>query len=101
MTQEQVEDIYLTMLGQLLNSPWVDLVNNLYEEGSQCERLYGEMFDANVRLVARLGAIDEDEDVEIIINALLEIAKLQSYEMFRCGLELGKAHRAVTQCTVK
>ena len=44
-------------------------VENEYEEGKLCNRLYSEMRDAYDRICVRLGKPDqEDRDVEIIIH---------------------------------
>ncbi len=39
MTKEQIWDIYLTMQGQLIDSPWKEDIQNLYEPGKVCDLL--------------------------------------------------------------
>ncbi len=61
-------------------------VENEYEEGKLCSRLYSEMCDAYERICVRLGKPDqEDRDVEIIINNLLDIGKYLSMKMYDYG----------------
>ena len=61
-------------------------VENEYEEGKLCSRLYSEMCDAYERIRVRLGKPDqEDRDVEIIINNLLDIGKYLSMKMYDYG----------------
>ena len=61
-------------------------VENEYEEGKICNRLYSEMRDAYDRICARLGKPDqEDRDVEIIIDSLLDIGKHLSMKMYDYG----------------
>lgn len=61
-------------------------VENEYEEGKLCSRLYSEMCDAYERICVRLGKPDqEDRDVEIIINNLLDIGRHLSIKMFEYG----------------
>lgn len=61
-------------------------VENEYEEGKLCSRLYSEMYDAYGRICTRLGKPEqEDRDVEIIIDNLLEIGKHLSMKMYDYG----------------
>ena len=61
-------------------------VENEYEEGKLCSRLYSEMCDAYERICVRLGKPDqEDRDVEIIIDNLLDIGKHLSMKMYDYG----------------
>lgn len=61
-------------------------IQNEYEEGKLCNRLYSEMRDAYDRICARLGKPDqEDRDVEIIIDSLLDIGKHLSMKMYDYG----------------
>ena len=61
-------------------------VENEYEDGKLCSRLYSEMCDAYARIYVRLGKPDqEDRDVEIIINNLMDIGRHLSIKMFEYG----------------
>ena len=93
MEEEQIDDIYLTMLGQLCHGPYVGKIENLYRDGGPGDVLYGEVYDTKNRLVRKLGGLDEDEDVEYIINTMMKIAQIEAYEMFRCGWRLAKENK--------
>lgn len=61
-------------------------VENEYEDGKFCAKLYNEVFDINRRLCERLGIGDgEDEDVEGIINALFDIQRHMCMKMYEYG----------------
>ena len=85
-----IEDIYDSLQGVLVPEARVPWVKNLFLPGSPCDRAYSDMLDAYERLRDRLGAADEDEDVEIIINFLLDIQQILGHEMFRCGVEYAR-----------
>ena len=63
------ELVYESLTGELI-VPIRD-VPNTFAPGSLCEGKYQEMLDAYARLRDRLGVVDEDADVEIIIDSLL------------------------------
>lgn len=69
------EDVYNTLTDALLPPYQVPGVENAFAEGSLCDRLYAEIYQANQRLCARLGQPESDPDVELIINNFLEINK--------------------------
>ena len=87
---EQMERIYEALSGMcpcLYNG---EAVENLFAEGSPCNQLYAEVYNAKVSLMERLGMRDEDEEIELIINNLLEIGCIKSYAMFHWGWRLAK-----------
>lgn len=67
-------------------------VENLFAVGNTCERCYAEIRDAYDRICARLGQKDEDADLEIILNAEMEICRELSYAMFRHGEKMAKSN---------
>ena len=83
------ELVYESLIGELV----IPLRNvpNTFEEGSICERNYHEMLDAYARLRDRLGVVDEDADVEIMIDSLLAIQRELSLKMFELGNILGSS----------
>lgn len=83
-----IEMVYETLRGQLVDDARIPGVENIFADGSLCDRLYSEVYDANQRLCSRLG-VAEDDDVEIIINALIEIEQQISYQMYLCGARFG------------
>ncbi|MBQ4600006.1 MAG: hypothetical protein IJB17_00025 [Oscillospiraceae bacterium] len=78
-----MEDVYASLQG-LLVSP-IPGVEDLFTEGSDCARWYKEMRDAYARLRDRLGVIDEDADIEIMIQALQDITDTLCYKMYAYG----------------
>ena len=84
------ERVYLTLLGELTEEYRVPGVEDLFEDGKTCERLYSEMLEAYGRLRQRLGGCEEDPDIEIVINHLLAIGKQVGYAMYRYGTLFGK-----------
>ena len=77
------EYVYDSLQGLLLH-PHPE-VPDLFEEGKECDRLYGEMLKAYARLCERLGVNNEDEDVEIIITNLQKIQRVVAYHMYYYG----------------
>lgn len=61
-----------------------EYVKDEFEEGSFCAGAYNEVYNARERLCRKLGT-EEDEDIEIIINSLLDIAKHLSLKMYDYG----------------
>lgn len=79
------ESVYETLI-DALNEPYqVPGVENAFAEGSSCEKLYQEVYRANIRLCERLGQPDADPDVELIINNLLAINKQIGLKMYHYG----------------
>ncbi len=63
-------------------------VKNIFEDGMPCEKWYGEMLDAYLRICNRLGVPnEEDEDVEIIITCLRRIEREIAYQRLRYGAQ--------------
>ncbi len=87
MDAEKIEYIYLTLIGQMGEAFCVAGVENLFEEGSECDCAYSQMLDAYARLRDRLGVENEDADVEQIIDALRKIEKIISMKMFEYGVK--------------
>ena len=79
------ENVYQTLTGNMIDEYVVPGVENAFAEGSRCDELYKQIFQANRRLCDRLGARDEDADVELIINNFLEINRFLCKEMYRYG----------------
>lgn len=84
-----VEDVYDTLLGIREPKAQVEGVDNLFEMGRDCDKLYSQMLDAYERLCIRLGVIDEDADVEVIISSLLRIQREVSIRMYEYGAQFG------------
>ena len=87
------KQVYLSLLGQLNPEYTLDWVENIFTEGSDYDRRYGDVLDAYARLCQRLGTDDEDADVEIIINAMLENEQNVALKMFHYGLLCGRSDK--------
>ena len=87
------EEVYQTLVGQRTLCPGVPGVENAFEQGAYCMERYGDMLDAYQRLRTRLGVVDEDVDVEIIINALMDIERKLSMKMYEYGAKFGATPR--------
>lgn len=89
MDEQYVDDVYDALRGIRIQAERVDGVENLFIPGSKCDRLYTRMLDAYDRLLTRLGAVDEDPDVEIIISSLMGIEGEISRKMYFYGARFG------------
>ena len=78
------QDVYDSLCGELLPEYRVPWVENAFREGGFCAEKYAEVYDARLRLGARLGT-EEDADVEIIIDSLLAIQRHLCLAMFQYG----------------
>ena len=85
MNKELMEEIYMTLQGSYTYAGGVQGVENLFEEDACCMKLYAQVYDANQRLCERLGVVDEDDDVEIIISNMMDIERIVSMKMFEYG----------------
>ena len=85
------EQVYDSLLGMLQPEYALDWVENIFTEGSAYNRLYGDVRKAYERLCVRLGTVDEDDDVEIIINAMLDNERIVALKMFEYGVVYGKS----------
>ena len=79
------ENVYLTLTGELLEEYVIPGVHNAFAQGSRCDELYRQIYEANMRLCERLGKTDDDADVELIINNFLEMNQILCLEMYRYG----------------
>ena len=64
------DELYDTVRGLMASEYAVAGVENLFAEGSYCQRRYDDMRQAYARLCVRLGVEDEDRDLEQMISAL-------------------------------
>ena len=79
------DDIYETMLGLRIPEACVPGVADDFSEGSLCQREYDRMRGAYERLCSRLGAGDEDPDLNTMVDALEAIQRELCERMHRCG----------------
>ena len=90
MSKEFINRVYDSLAGLLMETYRIPDVENAFSEGSFCMQRYSEMTEAYARLCDRLGVVDEDEDVEIIINALMDIEREMSMKMYHYGALFGE-----------
>lgn len=86
MNDKFIEDIYDTMIGELIPEFCVPGIHNEFEEGEPCERLYEEVYNAKCRISEQTG-FEEDPDVEIIIGNMFDIQKILCKKMFEYGVK--------------
>lgn len=84
------EDVYYSLLGHMEKGFEIPGVENKFTLGKPCLQRYSDMLDAYERLCDRLGVAEEDEDVEVIINALLDNQKDLCLSMFHYGALWGQ-----------
>ena len=89
MNMEQKKKlIYNLMIGsydlQALPDSAKTIMENEFAPGSECDKLYSEVYEANRRVCSRLQE-EEDKDVELIIANLMKISELLSSKMFDYG----------------
>ena len=78
--------IYETVTGQVLPEYAHPIGDDLFAPGKPCEALYEQARAAGQRICHRLGASDEDHDVEEIFTSMDQICRMVAFEMFRCGV---------------
>lgn len=82
--------VYNTLNGQYTPGFRVPGVENAFAPGELCMELYGKALDAYQRICARLGTGEEDEDVEVIFNALMDISEILGLKMYYYGAMFGE-----------
>ena len=94
MDNNVLEDIYRTLTGFYTPEAALPGVPDLFAPYSPCEREYARMRQAYERICIRLGVNvdDEDEDLNIMVEAMESIQEVLCKEMFRLGLEFRAGH---------
>lgn len=85
MTDELMEDIYLTLMGQLIPEAEVPGVENAFARGGECLGLLEDIYSARDRVLDRLGIVGEDPDLEIMVSGYEEMLEIIGLNMFRLG----------------
>ncbi len=80
-----IDEVYLSLTGDLCEEYRVPGVEDLYAEGAPCDLLYAEMRGAYERLLDRLGCVDDDEDLDIMVRSLSSICEITGHAMYRYG----------------
>ena len=84
-----VEWVYESLCGMLIEERQLPGVENAFEEGKTCQKLYAEVYGLYDRICGRNRA-EADEDVDKIIHNMMEIARILGCKMFAYGAKLGK-----------
>ncbi len=87
------DELYDTVRGLMVSEYAVAGVENLFAEGSYCQRRYDDMRQAYARLCVRLGVEDEDRDLEQMISALDDITARLCRAMYEYGRREGRGER--------
>lgn len=87
----QKEIIYQIMNGDV-DLDHISLAGNVsiedeFSENRECEQLYGEVYNAKLRLAKKLGE-DEDADIEQIINCMTKISRILALKMYDYALKI-------------
>lgn len=89
MEPTQAELVYESLAGLLAERYRVPGIENAFAEGAPCQLLYRDILLAYERLRQRLGAEEEDADIENIINSFLEIDRILCMKMYELGAKHG------------
>lgn len=84
------DEVSDTVRGLMVPEYAVAGVENLFAEGSYCQRRYDDMREAYARLCVRLGVEDEDRDLEQMISALDDITARLCRTMYEHGRQEGR-----------
>lgn len=79
------EPVYESILGLLTAEAALPWVENAFTPGSLCDREYDRMRDAYARVCARLGANEEDADLDIMVEAMEAIQRELCLRMYTIG----------------
>ena len=83
--QYTFENVYDTLNGLVSGEYALPDIENAFADGSECDQLYAELSEAYERLRDRLGVVDEDADVEVIIGNMLAMQHILCEKMFHYG----------------
>ena len=88
MAELLFEKVYETVCG-LRTTDLAEGVEDIFVPGGFCDCKYAQMLGAYERLCQRLGTGEEDKDVEIIIDAFMDVEREIARQMFRYGMKFG------------
>ena len=89
MDESFISAVYKSLQGLREPPAAVSGVEDAFATGTLCARRYDDFFKAYERLHARLGVADEDADVEIMVNAFMDIQKDLCFKMYEYGARFG------------
>lgn len=79
--------VYNTLIDELTEESKIAGVENAYEEGSDCSRLYDEVLKTGWALSQNMGVENGDmhPDIQLMIDQLEKIQKILCLKMFHYG----------------
>lgn len=88
---ELKDTIYEILLGEsveeLTQNGVTMQIESVYQDGSECDKLYEAVYDANREICKKLG-VDECKEVETIIANLNDIQRIVAMKMYDYGCQL-------------
>ena len=99
MNKSLLDDIYLSVQGQIIPGLAVPCAENMFAPDSFCEKKYAEMREAYERLCTRLGVDldDEDDDLNRMVDAMEKIQEVLCKKMFELGMVYAESCFASTE----
>ena len=92
MQEGFVEQVYLTLCGELIPSAQIEGVENAFRQGSPCDQWYILLLDARNRLLERLG-VTEDMELERMLQYQQNIQEELCCKMFYYGAALSPENK--------
>lgn len=65
-------------------------IENMFDEGAECERLYAVTYDMRRSIAARLGTDTEDGELHRLICAYEQMQRIIALKMFEYGVSAGR-----------
>ena len=90
MEENFATQVLHTVMGNMISEASIPGIEDIFEEGRIGDELYREVCEAHVRLLEKLGDVDEDADIEIMINNLLELVDVVGLAMYHYGAIFGE-----------
>lgn len=88
--------IYEILLGeslQFLGKDCLEIrIENVFEDNSECSKLYESVYQANRAICKKLG-IEECKEVETIIGNLDEIQRIVAMKMYNYGYQIAEKEK--------
>ena len=87
------DTIYEMLLGESLKELQLEgsnvKVEDMFQSGSECDKLYEMVYQANRNICKKLG-VEESKEVETIISNLDEIQRIIAMKMYDYGYQMAK-----------
>ena len=97
MKDSMIEEIYYTLIGQMVPEYQVPGVADAFAPDSLCDEAWNTLTAARDRLLERLRVPEEDADLEILMDQYALIQKDLCLRMFRLGFAMGATSFEIRQ----